>query len=162
MVKFFFKAKAELSNVTDLEPVDTPESPFEYTFTIQCTSCRELHDKPVTINTFEQHDISGSRGQASFVFRCRLCKSEHSAGLLRTKEKLTEEKNGKWVKLLEIDSRGMDFVEFIPDGRWQCVGTESKTKFDEVDLEDLEWYDYDDKKGEEVGITEAQFEVARS
>ncbi|EEQ38832.1 hypothetical protein EJF18_30327 [Clavispora lusitaniae] len=160
MVKFYLKAKAELSNVTDLEPNDSPSSPFEYTFRIECTKCREVHDKPVTINIFEQHDISGSRGEASFVFRCKSCKSEHSAQIERTKEKISA--SGEWAKLLSIDARGIDFVEFIPDGKWKCAAAESSTKFEEVDLEDKEWYDYDDNKGEEVSVTEVEFDIARS
>lgn len=160
MVKYFLKAKAELAQVRELQPVDTTESPFEYTFTIQCTNCRETHDKPVTINRFESHDISGSRGEASFVYRCRICKSEHSAQIERTKE--TVSVSGEWAKLLSIDARGVDFVSFIPEGKFQCVGAESNTKFEEVDLEDLEWYDYDDNKGEEVSVTEVEFDIARS
>lgn len=162
MVKFYLKAKAELVNITDLEPLDSPQTPFEYTFTIECTKCREVHDKPVTINTFEQHDISGSRGEASFVFRCKNCKSEHSAQIERTKEKLTVEENGKWAKILEIDARGLDFVKFELLGQWQCRGAESTTTFTEVDLEDGEWYDYDDNAGGEVSVTEVAFEIARS
>lgn len=162
MVKFYLKAKAELVNVTDLQPVDTPESPYEYTFTIECTKCRETHDKPVTINRFEQHEITGSRGEASFVFRCKNCKSEHSALIERTKETLTVDNNGKWARILEIDARGLDFVSFDPLGRWQCRGAESTTTFNEVDLEDREWYDYDDNKGEEVSVTDVEFDIARS
>lgn len=162
MVKFYLKAKAELANVTDLEPLDSASSPYEYTFTIECTKCREVHDKPVTINTFEKHDISGSRGEASFVFRCKGCKAEHSAQILRTKDKLTVEDNGKWVKILEIDARGLDFVKFEALGQWKCLSTESSTQFDEVDLEDGDWYDYDDNAKEEVSVTEVSFEIARS
>lgn len=162
MVKFFLKAKAELVNVTDLEPVDSPQNPYEYTFTIECTKCREVHDKPVTINTFEQHEITGSRGEASFVFRCKNCKSEHLAQVERTKQKLTIEDNGKWVKLLEIDARGLDFVKFEALGQWQCHSSNSVTQFSEVDLEDGEWYDYDDNAGEEVSVTEVSFDIARS
>lgn len=162
MVKFYLKAKAELAGVTDLEPINAPQSPYEFTFTIECTKCREVHDKPVTINTFEQHDITGSRGEASFVFRCKNCKSEHLAQIERTKEKLTIEENGKWVKLLTIDARGLDFIKFDALGQWQCRGADSPTKFEEVDLEDGEWYDYDDNAGEEVSVTEISFDIARS
>lgn len=162
MVKFYLKSMAELANVTDLEPLNTPQSPYEYTFTIECTKCREIHDKPITINTFEQHEISGSRGEASFVFRCKNCKSEHLAQIGRTKEKLTIEDNGKWVRILEIDARGLDFIKFDALGQWQCHGVNSPTVFDEVDLEDGEWYDYDDNAGEEVSVTEVSFEIART
>lgn len=162
MVKFYLKVKAELSNVTDLEPLDTPENPHEYTFTIECTKCREVHDKPITINTFEHHEISGSRGEASFVFRCKSCKSEHSALIERTKDKLAAENSGDWCKILEIDARGIDFVLFEPLGQWQCGSTVSAAKFHEVDLEDGEWYDYDDTAGQEVSVTDAEFDIARS
>lgn len=161
MVKFYLKAHAELTNVTDVQPVDSAESPFEYTFRIECTKCRETHGKPVTINRFEQHEISGSKGEASFVFRCKSCKSEHSAQILRTNESLTQETAGKWVKLLEIDARGADFIEFIPEGRWMGKAANSTSVFDEIDLEDGEWYDYDDNKGEEVSVTDFKWEISR-
>ena len=47
MVKFLLKASAELSNVTGLEPSDTPEHPYEYTFQIECTNA-----VPPMIKTF--------------------------------------------------------------------------------------------------------------
>ena len=37
----------------------------------------------------------------------------------------------------------------------------SKSSFDDVDLEDGEWYDYDDDRGEEVSVTEFRWEIAR-
>lgn len=39
-----------LSSVTDLKPLDTPDSPYYYTFKVQCTSCREVHANWVGIN----------------------------------------------------------------------------------------------------------------
>lgn len=160
MVLLYLKAKVQLENVTDLEPVDTAESPYEYTFTIECTKCREVHGKPVTINRFEQHELDSSRGAASFVFRCKNCKNEHSANISRTPAKVTE--NDKWVKILELDCRGLEVKEFIPEGRWQCVGAETNTSFTEVDLEDGEWYDYDEKAGSEVSVTDVSYDIARS
>ncbi|KAK6202369.1 uncharacterized protein RJT21DRAFT_19213 [Scheffersomyces amazonensis] len=162
MVKFYLKVAATLEGVTNFQPIDTPESPFEYTFTIQCTKCRTTHDKPITINRFESHEISGSRGEASFVFRCKECKSEHSASIIRTNRSLTVDDELKTVPILEIDARGLDLVEFIPDGQFESVGAESGTKFTGFELDDGEWYDYDDKEGAEVSITEVKWDVARS
>ncbi|ODV68833.1 hypothetical protein HYPBUDRAFT_104715 [Hyphopichia burtonii NRRL Y-1933] len=168
MVKYYLKAAAELSNVTDLQPVDTPESPFEYTFKIECTKCREAHDKPVTINQFENHELPDSRGEASFIFRCHNCKSSHSALISRSKQLLVNQDEDSGVfsvaltTVLEIDARGVEFTEFIPEGRFQCKGLKSSTKFDEVDLEDGEWYDYDDQAGEEVSVIDVKWEISRS
>lgn len=66
--------KAELSGVTDLRPLDTEDSPFYYTFKVQCTSCRETHPNWVSVSRFEQNEISGSKGEANFVWKCKNCK----------------------------------------------------------------------------------------
>lgn len=85
-------------SVTALKPVDTPENPYYYTFRVKCTSCHEEHPNWVSFNRFvratdrharqrvfihcfmltnmsiqEQHEIPGSRGEANFVWKCRLC-----------------------------------------------------------------------------------------
>ena len=66
--------KAELNGVTDLRPLDTEASPFYYTFKVQCTSCRETHPNWVSVSRFEQNEISGSKGEANFVWKCKNCK----------------------------------------------------------------------------------------
>lgn len=161
MVKFYLKASADLDGVTDVQPFDTPENPYEYTFIIECTRCREVHDKPITINRFESHDVTASRGEASFVYKCKGCKSEHGATITRTSDKLTPE-NSKDIRILEIDARGVDFNEFHPDGRFSAAGAESRAKFEEVDLEDGEWYDYDEDAGAEVSVTNVKWEITRN
>jgi len=41
-------------------------------------------------------------------------------------------------------------------------GTDSGTKFTAIDLTEGEWFDYDEKAGEEVGITNLKWEIVRS
>lgn len=43
-----------------------------------------------------------------------------------------------------------------------AVGTESGTKFDGIELHEGEWYDFDEKAGEEVSITDLTWEIRRS
>ena len=86
-------------SVTDLHPLDTSEEPYFYTFKVECTSCRETHPNWVSISRFvrffsspsyllkipkypptpltnpqESTEISGSKGEANFVWRCKACK----------------------------------------------------------------------------------------
>ena len=42
------------------------------------------------------------------------------------------------------------------------MGTDSGTKFTGVDLAEGEWYDYDEKAGEEVSVKEVKWEISRS
>ena len=42
------------------------------------------------------------------------------------------------------------------------MGTESGSKFTAIALEDGEWYDYDEKAGEEVSIKDVKWSIKRA
>ncbi|KAK4228443.1 hypothetical protein QBC38DRAFT_474825 [Podospora fimiseda] len=156
---------AELEGVTNLRPSDTEQSPFWYTFKVQCTSCRETHPKPVAVSRFEQNEISGSRGEANFVWKCKNCKRESTASILAapTSFEVSESSNSnKPQKILTFDCRGLEFVEFIAEGEWLAEGVESGTKFTGIELGEGEWFDYDEKAGEEVSIKELKWDIVRA
>ncbi|EEH41969.2 DUF866 domain-containing protein [Paracoccidioides lutzii Pb01] len=129
------------------------KNPYFYSFKVQCTLCREIHPNWVSFNRFEQHEIPGSRGEANFVWKCRLCTRTHSASIAAAPASYEQSKN-KGQKVIEFDCRGLEFTEFKADGDWEAKGIESSTNFSGIDLTDGEWYDYDEKMGEEVSIKE--------
>jgi hypothetical protein len=47
-------------------------------------------------------------------------------------------------------------------GEWKASGLESGTKFAGIDLTDGEWFDYDEKAGEEVSITNVKWDIRRA
>lgn len=66
-----------------------------------------------------------------------------------------------------MDCRGLEVVGFRPEGVWMAKGLESGTAFEEVKLEEgnggrWEFFDFDEKAGEEVSLTEGVFEVVRA
>lgn len=143
-----------------MKPVDTPDSVFEYTFKIQCTSCREVHPKNITINRVETHEIHGSRGSANFVFKCSFCGKESSASIISDAKPYTAEQSEKPGTIVEIEARGIDFIEFVPDGDFTAKSAVSGAVFEDVDLTD-EFYDADEKTFDEVSITDIKWEIAR-
>ncbi|SCU77460.1 LAMI_0A01222g1_1 [Lachancea mirantina] len=178
----FLSATANLSdNIRSFRPLDTVESPSEYTFNLMCTHCREMHDSKVTINQFEKHSMSGSRGEASFVVKCKFCGNESSINLQRTEEDLynfNHESTGDLVQktkelrkkqgikgikedqalLLALDCRGCEPTALdVSNLTFVIELTSGKTMECTLDDEDLEWYDYDEDAGEEVSVTEAKF-----
>jgi len=66
------------------------------------------------------------------------------------------------VNIIEIDCRGLEFIEFKPDGEWLADGVESGTKFDGIDLAEGEWYEYDEKASAEVSIKELVWQIRRA
>ncbi|KAI9930297.1 hypothetical protein AWENTII_007771 [Aspergillus wentii] len=153
---------AELNGVTGLQPTDTEQSPYYYTFKVQCTSCRETHPNWVSFNRFEQTEIPGSRGEANFVWKCKLCQKTHSASIIAGPNAYEADDKRPAKKVIDLDCRGLEFTEFKPDGEWEAKGVESGSPFTGIDLfEEEEWYDYDEKAGEEVSIKDVKWEIKR-
>ena len=50
----------------------------------------------------------------------------------------------------------------VSQGEWTTKGLESNTVFSGVELDQGEWYDYDEKAGEEVSIKDIKWEIRRA
>ncbi|POR36183.1 Uncharacterized protein TPAR_03622 [Tolypocladium paradoxum] len=177
---FTLVLKAELTGVTNLRPADTQDNPFWYMFKVQCTSCRETHNNYVGVNRFEANHMSGSRGEANFVWKCKNCKvgssqplhramlltlfgqRESSASVNAAAVPYEQGEPPKAQRLIEFDCRGLEFTEFKPEGDWLAEGVDSHTKFTGIDLTDGEWFDYDEKAGDEVSIKDMTWEIRRA
>lgn len=153
---------ADLTGVTDLLPLDTSDEPYFYSFKVQCTSCREIHPNWINVNRYAQNEVSGSKGEANFVWRCKSCKRESTATIKNPPRAYTHASPPKKQNIIEFDCRGLEFTEFKSDGEWQAKGLESPTKFSGIDLQEGEWFDYDEKAGEEVSIKDLKWEIRRA
>lgn len=87
---------------------------------------------------------------------------EHSANIKEVPKAYPHSSPPKKVNILEFDCRGLEFVEFKPDGQWLATGLESGTKFAEIDLTEGEWYEYDEKASSEVSIKDLAWEIRRA
>lgn len=64
---------------------------------------------------------------------------------------------------METDSGSiLTSADTVYQGDWEAVGTESGTKFTGIDLSEGEWFDYDEKAGEEVSIKDLMWEIRRA
>ncbi|KAK9472327.1 uncharacterized protein V1510DRAFT_417937, partial [Dipodascopsis tothii] len=166
---YSLRLKAELAGVTGLAPADDESEPYAYTFKVQCTSCREVHPNEVFFNRFDTYELSGSRGTANFVWKCKACRREASASfvLQATKGKAAvraynADDSGKPQPVVDIETRGLELVEFLAAGNWICKGAESGTPFTDVSMDEGEWFDYDEKAGEEVSVTDVVWDIVRT
>lgn len=91
----------------------------------------------------------------------RILQKTHSASILEA-AKTFDVSNGKTQSIIELDCRGLEPIEFIADGEWLATGIDSGTKFSNIELEEGEWFDYDDKAGQEVSITDVHWEIRRA
>jgi len=108
---------------------------------------------------------------------------QHSANVLEAPKSYAQQEPAKAQNILTMDCRGLEFVEFKADvslallsyrritdgtnatfqkGEFKAKGIESNTPFAAIDLSEGEWYDYDDKAGEEVSIKDIKWEIRRA
>ncbi|SCV72382.1 BQ2448_3919 [Microbotryum intermedium] len=192
MVKLRVSIKATLENCTDLQDsiltVDLKSHVLITSqFRVQCGSCREEHPNWIGIDATESREISGSRGEANFVWRCTMCKREHTISKFpstfrrsdirqagdfdpsfnRSKAfyTLDQSESQKFGTIAVLECRGCEIIKFDPKGIWHCKGVESGTLFDEVEL-GLDnpdgWNDYDEKASEPVGVSEFESKIERA
>ncbi|KAJ9071061.1 hypothetical protein DSO57_1000738 [Entomophthora muscae] len=125
---------------------------------VECSSCREVNPKWITINKVDFTDLSNSRGEANLVIKCKFCSRESSASVDTSCpiKPYDIENSGKFAPFVTFECRGLEFVEFEPRDGFLAFGAESRTKSDEIDLTEGEWADYDEKSCTEVSIMEIE------
>lgn len=63
---------------------------------------------------------------------------------------------GKFKTIVAFDCRGVEPVEFSPRSGWLAQSAENGQKFEDVDLEEGEWVEYDQKNAVSVGVYELE------
>ncbi|KAI8341317.1 DUF866-domain-containing protein [Chlamydoabsidia padenii] len=149
--------KADLENVTDL----TPAEDYEWHFKVECGGCHEVDENWITFNRQDVYDITHSRGEANLVMRCKFCKRESSAQFEPGSKVTSYNTSGKFQKIASFDVRGLELVDFSPRDVWTAKGSETETSFDDIDLFEGEWADYDEKAGEPVGISNIEIQFKK-
>ncbi|KAH3695671.1 hypothetical protein DPMN_083129, partial [Dreissena polymorpha] len=105
----------------------------------------------------ESAPLKGGRGHASLVLKCKLCSRENSIDILPdTISSYNAEDSNQFKTVVVFDCRGVEPVDFSPRVGFTAEGEETGTPFPEVSLTEGEWVDYDEKKGESVGIYEIE------
>ncbi|KAF9093192.1 hypothetical protein BGX23_003548 [Mortierella sp. AD031] len=142
--------KAELENITELIPADADHT---WHFKVQCTKCREVDSNVITMNAIDKAEMGSGRGEANLVMKCKFCKCESSADIVSKPVAYEIENNDKFATIVTVECRGLELVGFEPREGWKAKGAESGTPFEDIDLTDGDWAEYDEKSELPVGIT---------
>ncbi|XP_025423459.1 UPF0587 protein C1orf123 homolog [Sipha flava] len=154
MVKIALQFKANLENVTELQ---ADGEDFRWYLKFRCTNCGEESDKWIYLSQDETVPMKGSRGKANLVTKCKMCSRDCSIDILpETITKYTIEDSNTFKSIVAFDCRGVSIIDFSPRNGFKCHGVDSNTMFEDVNLEEREWVDYDDRQNQPVGIYEVE------
>lgn len=86
------------------------------------------------------------------VVKCKLCSRVNSVDIVEGSMKpYTSQDSEQFKAFLQMDCRGLEPIDFF-FGPGFKVTAESGTVFQDVNLEEAEWVEYDEKSSESIGI----------
>ncbi|KAF4797203.1 hypothetical protein TURU_077184 [Turdus rufiventris] len=155
--------RATLENITRLR---AEGEDFRWYLKLKCGNCGEVSEKWQYLRLMDSAPLKGGRGSATMVQKCKLCSRENSIEILSQTIKpynmetdglltqLQAEDSEKFKTIVEFECRGLEPVDFQPQAGFAAEGAESGTPFNDINLLEKDWNDYDEKTKESVGIYE--------
>ncbi|CAA6672818.1 unnamed protein product [Spirodela intermedia] len=160
---FLLSYKADLENLTDLQPREGCDDPgYGYFLKLKCESCGEVTQRETCVTLSETVTMPNSRGTAHLVQKCKFCGREGSVLMIPGHGKpLTLELSEAQalVPLMVFECRGFEPIEFVFADGWKAKST-SGTAY-EIDLSQGDFAEYDEDGGCPVSLSnlEARFKV---
>lgn len=140
--------------------------------------CRAAGEKPISFGDANPARSASPWATLIVYFRLPGWKRESTATIKNAPGAYVHTSPPTKQNIVEFDCRGLEFTEFKADvgcersriiglliheqGEWMAKGLGSPTKFSSIDLQEGEWFDYDEKAGEEVSIKDLKWEIRRA
>ncbi|CAH4035027.1 unnamed protein product [Pieris brassicae] len=121
-------------------------------------SCGEESDKFHDLTEAEKVPQKHNRSESNLLIKCKLCSRENSIDVIEGSNGiLTSEDENKFKTIVIFDCRGVEPVDFQPKSGWIAEAEHNGKKFEEVDLSEKEWAEYDEKNQNSVGVYELEW-----
>lgn len=155
------KFRVEVSAL--LENIGSFSTPKDYAFfmSLLCGNCGEKSPKPVVL--IKSEELEGIRtGVVNLRRSCKLCDRVSEVKIVQDEMTYSESDSPGWAPFLLIECRGTEPSELMlsDDVPLIVVGTDG-FQFEDVVLENGEYYGYDEKRKIEASISELQTRIVK-
>lgn len=151
--------KAQLENV-DAVYASQPE--FRYFLKIKCSGCNEESGKWHDVSLNETVALKTGHGNTHFALKCKFCGKENQMAILdKAVQQYVKKYEGSFQTIVEFDCRGLEPVMFSPREGWVVKAIDNGQIFEDVDLTEGEWIEYDEKLKESVRVYDLEFKFSK-
>ncbi|GBP71226.1 UPF0587 protein CG4646 [Eumeta japonica] len=159
MVKVALQVKATLECI---EKLYTNHPNHQWFLKLKCGNCGEVSDKLHDLMESEKVPQKHNRSETNLLIKCKLCSRENSMDVIEGSNSVyTSNDVGKFKTIVIFDCRGIEPVEFAPKSGWIVESEDNGRKFEDVDLTEKEWVEYDDKNNTSVGVYEFESQFVK-
>ncbi|XP_030373014.1 UPF0587 protein GA18326 [Scaptodrosophila lebanonensis] len=144
------------ATLENIEKLETSHPEYAFFVKIICTNCGEKSDKwhDITESERVQQDTRNAAG-FNFYMKCKMCGRENSIDIVdKSNVAYTVDDAGSFKTIVIFDCRGVEPVEFSPRTGWIVHSSENGQTFQDVDLSEDDWVEYDQKNNNSVGVYE--------
>ncbi|CUV05032.1 unnamed protein product [Cryptosporidium hominis] len=140
----------------DFEGIEELIFPENYTWCFDIEqSAGSLTKERITVDPNESIEMENSRGIVNFAMKWESDKRQSTITCIKlnniSRMKVTSEDEGKLVPVAAFDCRGINLTKWNPSFGYNVISNSGK-KFENINLEELEWCDFDENSNESVGI----------
>ena len=106
----------------------------------------------------EKKQLEGSKGQANYVAKCKVCNRVGNIEFLDGSLKPYEDQNENFQRIATFDCRGIELCQFFPGHSFSAASLLSEQIFgsseggEPLDLKDGDWEGYDEEEQESVAV----------
>ncbi|XP_060522428.1 UPF0587 protein CG4646 [Cylas formicarius] len=155
MGKIALQIKAALENVEELKTIH-PD--YAFMLKLKCTGCGEVSDKWHDIVESQTFPGKTGRSENNYIAKCKMCGRENSLDIVKgSNASYRDYDQGKFKSIVVFECRGIEPTEFTPGESWIVKVKESSRVFDNIDLSEKEWVEYDEKIQQPVEISDMEF-----
>ncbi|CAG9767253.1 unnamed protein product [Ceutorhynchus assimilis] len=152
------RIKARLENVEELK---TNHPDYSFSLKLKCTGCGEVSDKWHDIIESEKFPGKTGRSENNYIAKCKMCGRENSLDIVPgSNASYTNEDSEKLKSIVAFECRGIEPVEFRPLEGWIVKVDGSSKIYNEVDLSEKEWVEYDENIQESVGVYDFDYKLS--
>lgn len=171
MVKISLQINCVLENIEEFRPATN----HSYFLKLRCNNCGETDDIWHDLCEDEKfnQDSRNARGY-NLAIKCKLCSRDNSLDIVEGSQGFSshivikllfyhpinivgsylEDDSGKFKSIVTFDCRGIEPIDFDPREGYIVKAIDNGRTFEEVEIEDGDWTEYDDKNKNSVSISE--------
>lgn len=123
----------------------------EWYFRVKCSQCGNIHSKEVFFQATDVVEMKGGKGTANFVMACNECKRDGYITIHKDSSKKLDLSEDRAIGVIAtFDCRNIELIEWLPMLTVNVYGKETRTLFEDINLSELPWCDYDEKSSSTV------------
>ena len=148
--------RARLEGVAEVRA----QADMRWFFRVQCSNCGEENDREIYLHGNEDVQDEGSRGSFNFIMKCKGCSKSVTLNLLhKSVSAYTDSEN--FQRIAQVDARGLRVLAWRTSQGLNAY-CQSGRVFEDINVEEADWTEYDEEGALVVGIYEITTSVQAS